>query len=107
LQLGSGRQQEIEMKFSWIVIAGAALVAGFGVLAADPAMARSRHHAKLHCADRPYQFSWSRFLFAPPPEPNGCAPAVFANGNYVGQDPDPNTRFQLYRDPDTGYTQYR
>jgi hypothetical protein len=38
----------------------------------------------------------------PPPGPNGCAPAVYQYGRYVGQDPDPFIRLQLMRDPKTG-----
>jgi hypothetical protein len=93
------------MKFRWLVVACAALAyAGVGIIAADPAQARVRYKAKPHCVDRPYQFSLGRLLFGQPPEPNGCAPPVYAYGRYVGQDPDPNIRFQLMRDPDTGYT---
>jgi hypothetical protein len=29
---------------------------------------------------------------------------VFERGEYVGQDPDPNVRLQLRRNPDNGYT---
>lgn len=96
------------MKFRWLVTAclGLACV-GAGILAVDPVLARARHKVRPHCVDRPYQFSIERFLFAPKPLPNGCAPPVFENGEYIGQDPDPNIRFQLFRDPDTGYTVYR
>jgi hypothetical protein len=87
------------MKIRWGVIALAAL----GVVATDPALARSRHKARPHCVDRPLQFSWWGFLTNPKPQPNGCAPPVYAYGEYVGQDPDPNIRFQLKRDPETGY----
>jgi hypothetical protein len=57
----------------------------------------------MRCDDRPYEFSWIGVLTNPPPGPNGCAPAVYQHGRYVGQDPDPNIRFQLRRDPATGY----
>jgi len=87
------------MKFRWVVIAAA----GLAVVAADPALARARHKARPHCIDRPMEFSWDGFWFNPPPQPNGCAPPVYAFGEYVGQDPDPNIRFQLRRDPSTGY----
>jgi hypothetical protein len=41
------------------------------------------------------------------PQPNGCAPPVYAYGKYVGQDPDPNIRLQLLRDPATGYSAHQ
>jgi hypothetical protein len=89
------------MKFVWLVIAIAALTA----TAADPALARAKHHRyRPHCIDRPYAFSWSGIFTNPRPEPNGCAPPVYQYGRYVGQDPDPNIRFQLRRDPVTGYS---
>jgi len=38
------------------------------------------------------------------PQANGCAPAVYSGGRFVGQDPDPNIRLQLRRDADNeGY----
>ena len=90
------------MKLSWIVIALAALA----VIAANPADARARRHAKLRCVDYPVHFSWYGALFDLHREirPNGCAPPVYAYGEYVGQDPDPFIRSQLLRDPATGYT---
>jgi len=94
------------MKFNWIAMAVAALVAGLAVTATDPALARVKQKAKRHCIDRPQQFSWSGVFFNPAPQPNGCAPPVYAYGKYVGQDPDPNIRFQLQRDPATGYSPY-
>ena len=95
------------MKFRAIIAAGVVLAAGLSFVAADPALARAKHHkVQRHCVDRPYQFSWSRLLLSPAPQPNGCAPAVYVDGRYIGQDPDPNIRFQLQRDPDTGYYAY-
>ena len=91
------------MKIRPVLVAAAALAAGFAVIAADPAWARVKHKAQRHCVDRPYEFSWARLLASPEPKPNGCAPAVYAYGKYIGQDPDPNIRFQLMRDPATGY----
>jgi hypothetical protein len=91
------------MKIGWIVIAVAALIA---VVAADPALARVKHKAQRQCVDRPYVFSWGGFLTNPPPRPNGCAPAVYEHGQYIGQDPDPYIRLQLRRDPRTGVTPY-
>lgn len=86
------------MIFRWIVIA----IAVLGMIAADPALARSRHKARPHCVDRPLEFSWYGVLFNPPPKWNGCSPPVYVDGEFVGQDPDANIRFQLLRDPATG-----
>ena len=91
------------MKFRSILAAGAILVMGLAVVAAAPALARAKHKAQRHCVDRPREFSWGGIFTNPAPQPNGCAPPVYAYGKYVGQDPDPNIRFQLQRDPDTGY----
>jgi hypothetical protein len=89
------------MKFGWSVIVVATLI----VAAVGSAEARGKHRtAKPQCVDRPYDFSLDKLLFGPAPEPNGCSPAVYQFGRYVGQDPDPNIRFQLRRDPATGYT---
>jgi hypothetical protein len=89
--------EESTMKMRLPLIAAAVLV----ILAAAPALARHKVHR--HCADRPYGFSLMGLLTNPHPQPNGCAPPVYVYGEYVGQDPDPNIRFQLNRDPTTGY----
>lgn len=94
------------MKSKWpiVVVAGLAGVGVLCALAADPALARSRHHkARAHCVDTPARFSWQRLWESPAPRPNGCSPPVFVNGEFIGQDPDPNIRFGLMRDPNTGY----
>ncbi len=90
------------MKLRWFIVALAALA----VMAADPAAARSRHKAKSRCVDQPHEFSIAGLLLNQPPQPNGCAPPVYAYGVYVGQDPDPFIRQQLRRDPSTGYESY-
>jgi len=87
------------MKMHWLVIATAAMA----LIAADPALAKSRHKAPHLCADRPASFSIYGIFANPPPQPNGCAPPVYVQGRYVGQDPDPYIRQQLRRDPATGY----
>lgn len=88
------------MKFASLVIAIAALA----VASADAASARPKHHRRAQCVDQPYRFSWSFLLPGQrAPQPNGCAPPVYAYGKYVGQDTDPNIRHQLLRDPATGY----
>jgi hypothetical protein len=95
-------QQESGMNLRWIVIA----VAGLAVIAAGPALARAKHKAQRQCADRPYDFTWGGFITNPAPQPNGCAPAVYQDNKYVGQDPDPYIRSQLRRDPRTGMSPY-
>lgn len=82
-------------------------VAGLSIMAADAASARARKKARTTCAPQAAEFSWNSFFFGGAPRPNGCAPAVFEYGKYVGQDPDLNIRAQLRRDPDTGYTPNR
>jgi hypothetical protein len=100
---------EQTMTSKWPVAAIAALC----LLAADPALARSKHKAKAACADQPVPSVMSglgRYLLVPTnqaPQPNCCAPPVYAYGKYVGQDPDPNIRFQLLRDPATGYSAHQ
>ncbi len=91
------------MKFGWIALA--VLVAGLAVIAADPALARAK---KVHvrCNDRPQTFTWGGIVTNPAPQPNGCSPAVYNYGRYVGQDPDPFIRQQLMRDPQTGYSHF-
>ena len=80
-------------------------IAAFAVAAADSASARSKQRPpQPRCSDRPYEFSWGFLLPGQPaPQPNGCAPPVHQYNRYIGQDPDPNIRFQLNRDPATGY----
>jgi hypothetical protein len=91
------------MNMRWLVLAGVG-IAGLGLIAADPALARSRHKTKPVCIDQPAPFSWNKLFFGGPPQPNGCAPAVYDGNQYVGQDPDINIRSQLQRFPTTGYT---
>jgi hypothetical protein len=88
------------MKSSWIVIALAALV-----VTAGPALARSKYKHPPRCVDQPVEFSWHNFLLGlgPEPRPNGCAPPVFSDGYFIGQDPDPFIRQGLRVDPETGY----
>jgi hypothetical protein len=81
----------MEMKFKWIVVAVAAL----GIIAADPALARAKHQAYRHCAPQPRDTSWSGWLFNPAPQPNGCAPPVYAYGRYIGQNSDPTSGSSL------------
>ena len=99
------------MQLRWITIALAALT----VAAAHPAEAGKAHHGKRHakiatmqCRDTARPFSWS-FLWDFDREPrwNGCSPPVYDGGRFVGQDPDPNVRLMLRRDPNTGnYPRY-
>ena len=87
------------MRHCCAVVLSAALV----IVAADPALARTKSKSRPQCADRPQDFSWN-FLIPgqPAPQPNGCAPPVYNYGRYIGQDPDPNIRLQLMRDPANG-----
>ena len=90
------------MKFMWFAIA----LAAFSVAAAESASARAerRPPRQTQCVDQPYQFSWGSLLPGrPAPQLNGCAPPVYEYNRLIGQDPDPNIRFQLQRDPATGY----
>ncbi len=94
------------MNFKWIAIAVVALAAGSAVVAPEAALAKAKKKIARTCVDRPQTFSFLGIITNPAPQPNGCAPAVYQYGRYVGQDPDPNIRAQLLRDPQTGYTQY-
>jgi hypothetical protein len=79
------------------------VVTAFAIVGGDPASARAKRHVKItRCADQPTEFSWR--LIRPAPQPNGCSPVVYQHNNYVGQDPDANIRFQLRRDPQSGYS---
>ncbi len=92
------------MKPIWIAIAAVAVTAGVAVVAADSAQAKPRKKIARACVDAPQSFTFPGIFFNPAPQPNGCSPAVYARGRYVGQDPDPFIRSQLLRDPDTGYS---
>jgi hypothetical protein len=97
------------MTMRWLFI-GIATLGVAGLLAAEPAEAARKKPYKAQrvvCADRPAPFSWRGVIFNGKPQPNGCAPAVFDHGEYIGQDPDINIRSALQRSPNTGYTQYR
>jgi hypothetical protein len=94
------------MIMRWLFIGIAALGVA-GLVTSDPAAARPRKKAPLACADTPRPFTWRGVWFNGKPQPNGCAPAVFEYGEYIGQDPDPNVRAALRRDPNTGFTQFR
>ena len=88
------------MKTGWLAVAFAAAA----LVAAGPALARPRKAPpRPQCVDRPVEFSWLGILTNEKPTANGCAPAVNEYGYYIGQDPDPNIRFQLQRQPQTGY----
>ena len=91
------------MNLRWLMI-GIAGLSMAGLVATEPASARSRHKTPAACVDRPAPLSWQGIFFNGKPRPNGCAPAVFQGSDYVGQDPDANIRLQLRRDPNSGYT---
>jgi hypothetical protein len=90
--------------FGFLAIAVLAMAA----VTSGPADARARHRARAACVERPQTFSLRNFLLpgGPQPGPNGCSPAVHQYGKYIGQDPDPNIRFQLSRDPATGNPEF-
>jgi hypothetical protein len=75
-------------------------------LAAAPALAKKPWHRAPDpaqaCTDNWPSRSLLETLFSngPAPQANGCSPAVYNGSEYVGQDPDPNVRLQLRRDPD-------
>ena len=80
-------------------------IATLAMTLADSASARPKHRRlQAQCVDQPYRFSWGFLLPGQPaPQPNGCSPPVYQYNRFIGQDPDPNIRFQLRRDPATGY----
>jgi hypothetical protein len=78
------------------IVAAAALA----IAVATPALAhKHRHHAPALCTDARQPFTLVEMLFSTGPEPqgNGCAPAVYEGGRFIGQDPDPNVRLELRR----------
>jgi len=95
---------EAAMKYNWWIVPALTI----GLTIGGQAFARDKHKELPRCeVNKPYEFSWSFLLPGhPAPQPNGCAPPVYAYGKYIGQDPDPNIRFQMHRDPSTGYYAY-
>ena len=91
------------MKLRWFVAVALALVGTAAVGLADPASARAKRKVRPACANPPAQLSLGSIIFGTRPQPNGCAPPVYAYGQYVGQDPDPNIRAYLRHDWQTGY----
>jgi hypothetical protein len=83
------------------------IAAAILAIAVTPALAQKpRHHAPAHCVGGRQPFTLVEMLFStgPAPQANGCAPAVYEGGRFVGQDPDPNVRLELRRNPDNeGY----
>lgn len=90
------------MRMRWLAMTCAAL-AGAGIVASGPAVARTKYRVPLQCVERPQELSLFSIWFNTRPLPNGCAPPVFFNGQYVGQDPDPRIRQYLRHDPQSGY----
>ena len=86
---------------TWLAVPTLAIALSIG----GEALARDKHKDQTRCiANKPYEFSRNFLLPGhPAPQPNGCAPQVYAYGKYIGQDPAPNIRFQMHRDPATGY----
>jgi hypothetical protein len=91
------------MSIRYLLIFG--VVAG-GLLAAPASGQPARQAGRPGCVDNYLHRSLLGMLFSTGPEPqaNGCAPPVYSGGRFIGQDPDPNVRLQLRRDPDNeGY----
>lgn len=94
------------MNGRWLAMA-AILAIGGGLVATDPALARkgNKAHVKYaRCHDQIGGPTFRGIWFNTEPRPNGCSPSVHEYGSFIGQDPDPNIRFQLMRQPETGYT---
>ena len=90
------------MRIVWIVLAGFVALA---LTAGDPALARAKRKAvAVRCQPAPTRAWIGLFETRGEPQPNGCAPAVYQYGKFVGQDPDARIRQQLLRDPATGYS---
>lgn len=66
-------------------------------LAGSTALAASqRHHARAHHGARVH--SWN----GPYAARYGVSRPVYRGGHYLGADPDPNVRMELWRDPPNG-----
>ncbi|MFA6267034.1 MAG: hypothetical protein WC670_15125 [Pseudolabrys sp.] len=94
------------MNWRWLAIVATGL-AVIGVATSEPALARKGNKAKIaktRCVDQIGGPTLRGIWFNTEPRPNGCSPAVYEYGRFIGQDPDPNIRIQLLRQPETGYT---
>jgi hypothetical protein len=74
-------------------------------LAVSPALAKTKHQQKdltQTTSDPPGE---AAYAYAPGDQPQmqgrSATISVYAYGRYQGADPDPNIRFQLFRDPPT------
>ena len=82
----------------------AALVFTLGI--APASAQKPRQAVTPTCVDNYPHRSVLEMIFStgPTPQANGCAPPVYSGGRFIGQDPDPNIRLQMRRDPDNeGY----
>jgi hypothetical protein len=77
------------------LIIGTSLI--LATLAATPSFAATRH---MSAAPQPYAATDSYAAAESGLTVRG--PAIIANGQYAGWDPDPTIRFQLLRDPPGG-----
>lgn len=93
------------MNWRWFALVAAAVTLT-GAFAAGPALAAKakKKIVRSACQDQIGGPTWRGILFNGAPQPNGCSPPVYYGSRYIGQDPDPNIRFQLLRQPETGYT---
>ena len=90
------------MKIGWLAVA----IAAVALVAADPALARKRHKPRAATAMRRRALSvhlGRPVVQRPPATERLRAGGAINTDEYIGQDPDPNIRFQLQRDPTTGY----
>ncbi len=90
------------MNWRWLAIAVTGLMA-VSLWSADRRW-RKNPGRQVACVDQIGGPTFLGILFNAEPLPNGCSPPVHIYGRYIGQDPDPNIRFQLMRQPETGYT---
>ena len=82
------------------------ITATLSLLASSALAQQPRQADPSTCAPNYPQRSVMGMLFStgPTPQANGCAPAVYSGGRFIGQDPDPNIRLQMLRDADNeGY----
>jgi len=87
---------------------GIAAVLALSVMVAATGSADAKRHVKRGCHPAPAGSVFHNLfgIGLPEPQGNGCSPAVYQYGRYIGQDPDPNIRFQLLRDPATGNPEF-
>jgi len=87
-----------EMQLMKILVTGTVLA--LTALAASPAFARSSHSRMSAAPAIGYDsYAASDAYAAAPGYTFGGSPAVIFDNKVIGQDPDPNVRLNIYRDP--------